>query len=88
MGVAEPINFGCPDLCPLGADRRPDQSETWIALVQRGTCSFTEKVREAEKLGARAVVVGGSPSNAEGGDELITMYSPGKWHPDDHRNNL
>ncbi|KAF8330325.1 uncharacterized protein EI90DRAFT_1178055 [Cantharellus anzutake] len=75
MVEPEPVNFGCPDLCPFRTDQHPDQSEAWIALVQRGNCSFTAKVREAARLGARAVVVGGSPNNAEG-DELITMYSP------------
>lgn len=30
-------------------------------------------------LGARGVVVGGGPHNAEGGDQLVTMYSTGEY---------
>lgn len=35
--------------------RRPPKN--WIALVERGECSFTDKVRLAQELGAIAVVV-------------------------------
>lgn len=57
----------------------PERSETWLALVQRGECSFVDKVREAQRLGARGVVVGGAQENAAQGDELVTMYSPGSY---------
>ncbi|KAF9508013.1 hypothetical protein BS47DRAFT_1373759 [Hydnum rufescens UP504] len=60
--------------CPGEPDRRPDRSETWVALVQRGECSFVDKVREAQKFGARGVIVGGSEDTTDG-DDLITMYS-------------
>lgn len=57
------------------ADARvPDKSEPWLALVQRGNCSFIDKVREAMALGARGVIVGGGPANDDG---LVTMYNPG-----------
>lgn len=36
--------------------RKPPKN--WIALVERGNCSFVEKVRLAQELGAIAVVVG------------------------------
>jgi hypothetical protein len=36
-------NLGCPTLC-ISGPHRPDPSESWIALVQRGRCSFVEKV--------------------------------------------
>ncbi|KAK0545150.1 hypothetical protein OC845_005236 [Tilletia horrida] len=36
----------------------------WIALVERGTCSFVSKVRVAQALGAFAVVIGDAPSPA------------------------
>ncbi|WFD42865.1 RING-type E3 ubiquitin transferase [Malassezia psittaci] len=40
----------------FGAARKPPKD--WIALVERGDCSFTDKVRLAQELGAIAVVVG------------------------------
>ncbi|KDQ17452.1 hypothetical protein BOTBODRAFT_29635 [Botryobasidium botryosum FD-172 SS1] len=72
-----PDNFGCPPLC-IRPPHRPDEDENWIALVERGECPFADKARAAMSLGARAVIVGGRPSDEQGGnDELITMYSPG-----------
>ncbi|KAF8230079.1 hypothetical protein L208DRAFT_140471 [Tricholoma matsutake] len=67
-------NSGCPLLCING----PNQpTEPWIALVQRGNCEFVKKVREAQRLGARAVVVGGENPDVSGyPDTLVNMYSP------------
>ncbi|KAG5727938.1 hypothetical protein E4T56_gene19937, partial [Termitomyces sp. T112] len=67
-------NTGCPDLCLSG----PNQpTEPWIALVQRGQCEFVKKVREAQRLGAKAVVVGGDDPAISGfPDALVNMYSP------------
>ncbi|KAJ6466705.1 hypothetical protein C8R47DRAFT_1153439 [Mycena vitilis] len=72
-----PSNTGCPSLC-LSGPHKPDPSETWIALVQRGGgCEFVKKVREAQRLGARAVVVGGENPEITGyPDVLVNMYSP------------
>lgn len=71
-----PPNLGCPDLCIKG----PQQpAEPWIALVQRGKCEFAQKVREAQRLGAKAVVVGGDDPAVSGHpDSLVNMYSQGK----------
>ncbi|RDB14654.1 putative RING finger protein C57A7.09 [Hypsizygus marmoreus] len=67
-------NSGCPDLCISGPNK---PTETWIALVQRGKCEFVKKVREAQRLGARAVVVGGDNPDISGyPDTLVNMYSP------------
>ncbi|KIK69748.1 hypothetical protein GYMLUDRAFT_151005 [Collybiopsis luxurians FD-317 M1] len=69
-------NTGCPQLC-LDGPNSPDPAETWIALVQRGKCEFVNKVREAQRLGARAVVVGGDDPEVSGfPDTLVNMYSP------------
>ncbi|KAJ3514939.1 hypothetical protein NMY22_g14580 [Coprinellus aureogranulatus] len=69
-----PDNSGCPNLC-LTSDHQP--GDIWIALVQRGKCEFVKKVREAERLGARAVVVGGlDPDKTGYPDTLVNMYSP------------
>ncbi|KAJ6572597.1 hypothetical protein B0H10DRAFT_2106719 [Mycena sp. CBHHK59/15] len=71
-----PPNLGCPRLCIAG-EHQPDPSETWVALVQRGGCEFVRKVREAQRLGARAVVVGGDNPEVSGyPDALVNMYSP------------
>ena len=70
-----PENYGCPELCLSGTGK---PTETWIALVQRGKCEFVKKVREAQKLGARAIVVGGQDPDISGfPDTLVNMYSPG-----------
>ncbi|KAJ3557042.1 hypothetical protein NP233_g11837 [Leucocoprinus birnbaumii] len=69
-----PSNTGCPSLCIVGP-RKP--TDTWIALVQRGECEFVKKVREAQRLGAKAVVVGGDDPAISGyPDTLVNMYSP------------
>ncbi|KAJ7167560.1 hypothetical protein C8R46DRAFT_995683 [Mycena filopes] len=70
-------NTGCPRLC-ISGPHQPDPSETWIALVQRGGgCEFVKKVREAQRLGARAVVVGGENPEISGyPDTLVNMFSP------------
>lgn len=68
-------NTGCPDLCISGPNR---PTEPWIALVQRGDCEFVNKVREAQRLGAKAVVVGGdNPAISGFPDALVNMYSAG-----------
>jgi PA domain len=51
-----------------------------IALVDRGTCGFTVKVKNAQDAGAIAVVVadnapGGPPANLGGADPTITIPS-------------
>ncbi|KAI0769029.1 hypothetical protein BD413DRAFT_87084 [Trametes elegans] len=67
---ADPV-LGCPPLC-LSGSTQPDPSDTWIALVQRGGCPFVEKARQAQRLGAKAVVVGGDRDNP---DALLNMFS-------------
>ncbi|KAI9136443.1 hypothetical protein BKA69DRAFT_1033596, partial [Paraphysoderma sedebokerense] len=44
----------------------------WIALVERGECSFVDKVRAMMQSGAAAVIVGDNERNS-----LITMYATG-----------
>jgi E3 ubiquitin-protein ligase RNF13/E3 ubiquitin-protein ligase RNF167 len=69
-------NLGCPRLCKIG-QHQPERTDTWIALVQRGKCEFVSKVREAQRLGAKAVVVGGDDPAVSGNpDILVNMYSP------------
>ena len=67
---ADPV-YGCPELC-INGPNEPETTETWIALVQRGGCPFVEKARQAQRLGAKAVVVGGDRDNP---DALLNMFS-------------
>lgn len=69
--VSTEPNLGCPKLCPDGS-HYPADSEIWFALVRRGSCSFVEKIREAQRLGANGVVVGGHD------EDMIGMYSAGR----------
>jgi hypothetical protein len=74
--IDTPFNLGCPSLC-LDGPHEPDPREPWIALVQRGGCQFVEKTREAQRLGAKAIVVGGDNPDIYGNpDTLVNMYSP------------
>ncbi|CAG8794078.1 20149_t:CDS:2, partial [Cetraspora pellucida] len=47
-------------------------NDKWIALIERGQCSFIDKVRNMQASGAIAVVVGDNEHNG-----LITMYATG-----------
>ncbi|KAL5501365.1 hypothetical protein ACEPAH_8625 [Sanghuangporus vaninii] len=68
-------NLGCPRLCPSG-NHMPLPEESWIAIVQRGNCSFVSKVREAQQFGAKAAIVGGDdPAISGNPDVLVNMYS-------------
>ncbi|TFK89716.1 hypothetical protein K466DRAFT_486208 [Polyporus arcularius HHB13444] len=67
---ADPV-YGCPELC-ISGPHEPERTDTWIALVQRGGCPFVEKARQAQRLGAKAVVVGGDRENP---DALLNMFS-------------
>ncbi|GAA5954779.1 hypothetical protein JCM3765_007773 [Sporobolomyces pararoseus] len=56
-----------------------DGEEEWIALVQRGECPFSNKVRIAQELGASAVVFGDQDEEKggiKGGKGLLTPWSP------------
>ncbi|KZV73640.1 hypothetical protein PENSPDRAFT_574140 [Peniophora sp. CONT] len=71
------VNTGCSRLCVVG-ENVPGVDEPWIALVQRGECQFVDKAREAQRLGAKGVVVGGDDPELHGNpDVLVNMYSPG-----------
>ncbi|KAI0304307.1 hypothetical protein B0F90DRAFT_1235870 [Multifurca ochricompacta] len=72
----DPPNLGCPSLCSIDPNI-PERLEPWIALVQRGACQFVSKAREAQRLGAKAIVVGGEDPEITGKpDTLVNMFSP------------
>ena len=51
-----PDYLGCPKVCVAGP-YKPDSNNPWIVLVQQGGCQFVEKAREAQRLGAKAIVI-------------------------------
>jgi E3 ubiquitin-protein ligase RNF13 len=59
--------FGC---LPVTS---PPNVKDWIALVERGQCSFLQKVKTMQDSGAIAVIVGDKHFNG-----WVTMYAPGK----------
>lgn len=74
-------SYGCslPSNSVVGPPR--DGDEEWIALVQRGECPFSNKVRIAQDLGAKAVIFGDETEERggiKGGKGLLTPWSPGE----------
>jgi E3 ubiquitin-protein ligase RNF13 len=49
-----------------------NSSLRWIALVERGGCSFVQKTLVAQRMGASGIIVGDNEKNSG----LITMYPP------------
>ncbi|KNE57651.1 hypothetical protein AMAG_04516 [Allomyces macrogynus ATCC 38327] len=62
-----------PSLSPGMLDDT-DETFPWIAVVERGTCAFIDKVRAMQRSGASAVIVG---DNEPDGVGLLTMYAGG-----------
>lgn len=59
--------FGCNPL------NTPPPTKDWIALIERGQCSFIQKVKSMQESGAIAVIVGDRHFNG-----WVTMYAPGE----------
>jgi hypothetical protein len=55
-----------------------------IALIDRGFCTFAQKVRNAQQQGASAVIIvnnqAGSPPGMAGADPEITIPAIALWH--------
>jgi len=72
-------SYGCSSTSPSSSPNAP-RDKNWIALVQRGECPFSEKVRVAQGFGAKAVVFGDEDEmkgGIRGGKGLLTPWSPG-----------
>ncbi|POY74786.1 hypothetical protein BMF94_2059 [Rhodotorula taiwanensis] len=70
-------SYACTALAVAPAPITP--TGPWIALIQRGKCPFSEKVRFAQKHGAEAVVFGDQSEvegGISGGHGLLTPWSP------------
>ncbi|CAO3617686.1 unnamed protein product [Cunninghamella blakesleeana] len=60
-----PSMYGCEPI-------DPPPIKKWIALVERGHCSFIDKVRAMQASNAEAVIIGDPHFNG-----WVTMYAPG-----------
>ncbi|GAA5892218.1 hypothetical protein JCM8208_001484 [Rhodotorula glutinis] len=70
--------FGC-QAHPIIPAPVHEPSTPWVALVQRGECPFSQKVRFAQEHGAMAVVFGDESEEQggiSGGHGLLTPWSP------------
>ncbi|XP_004606376.1 E3 ubiquitin-protein ligase RNF128 isoform X2 [Sorex araneus] len=83
-GLASPVAnakgvVGIPkDESPLACDPNTEFTETgkpWIALIERGNCTFTEKILNAGKRNADAVVIYNAPP--EVGNQTLQMANLG-----------
>ncbi|GAA5850785.1 hypothetical protein JCM9279_003921 [Rhodotorula babjevae] len=71
-------SFGCKAHPVIPAPVH-EPSTPWVALVQRGRCPFSQKVRFAQEHGAMAVVFGDESEEEggiSGGHGLLTPWSP------------
>lgn len=74
------FSFCCLVADHLGCDPQtrffvPPNIKQWIALLQRGNCTFKEKISRAAFHNAVAVVIYNNKSK----EEPVTMTHPGKW---------
>ncbi len=83
-GVTGDVVFGRDGVGPSETDActalvNPDEVAGKIALVDRGACAFTVKVKNAQNAGAIAVIVGdnveATPTSMSGTDATITIPS-------------
>jgi E3 ubiquitin-protein ligase RNF13 len=56
-----------------GCQAVPPPCDNWIALVERGNCTFIDKVRFMQQSNAKAVIVGDRYSSS-----WVSMYTSGK----------
>lgn len=49
----------------------------WIALIERGNCSFAEKIKVAARRGATAAVIYNAPDKGKG---IVLMSHLGEYH--------
>ncbi|XP_066437869.1 E3 ubiquitin-protein ligase RNF128 [Eleutherodactylus coqui] len=65
-----------PSLCPpfLNFSVPENYKDSWIALIQRGGCTFSEKIKAAQAAGARAVVIFNNDGSEHG---VFEMSHPG-----------
>ncbi|XP_008827088.1 RING finger protein 148 [Nannospalax galili] len=59
---------------PLTNFSRPDQGDSWLALIERGGCTFTHKINVAAEKGANGVIIYNYPGT---GNKVFPMFHQG-----------
>lgn len=59
---------------PLTNFSRPDQTDSWLALIERGGCTFTHKINVAAEKGAHGVIIYNYPGT---GNKVFPMSHQG-----------
>lgn len=59
---------------PLTNFSRPDQADSWLALIERGGCTFTHKINVAAEKGANGVIIYNYPGT---GNKVFPMSHKG-----------
>ncbi|KAH0502908.1 RING finger protein 148 [Microtus ochrogaster] len=59
---------------PLTNFSRPDQADSWLALIERGGCTFTHKINVAAEKGANGVIIYNYPGT---GNKVFPMSHQG-----------
>ncbi|XP_004643365.1 RING finger protein 148 [Octodon degus] len=59
---------------PLTNFSRPEQAESWLALIERGGCTFTHKINVAAEKGAQGVIIYNYPGT---GNKVFPMSHQG-----------
>ncbi|KAM3910634.1 E3 ubiquitin-protein ligase RNF128 isoform 1-T1 [Leptodactylus fuscus] len=67
-----PSNQMCPPYLNFSVPQ--NYKDSWIALIQRGGCTFSEKIKAAAEAGAKAVVIFNNEGNDNG---VFEMSHPG-----------
>ncbi|XP_062954749.1 RING finger protein 148 [Cynocephalus volans] len=59
---------------PLTNFSRPEQADSWLALIERGGCTFTQKINVAAEKGANGVIIYNYPGT---GNKVFPMSHRG-----------
>ncbi|XP_006859411.1 PREDICTED: E3 ubiquitin-protein ligase RNF133 [Chrysochloris asiatica] len=71
-GVIVPPEGKSQNACnPSTNFRQPTGTETWLALIERGGCTFTQKIKVAVEKGARGVIIYNFPGT---GNQVFPMF--------------
>ncbi|KAM6202275.1 RING finger protein 148 [Rhynchocyon petersi] len=72
--VALPEGWNQNACNPLTNFSRPEQAESWLALIERGGCTFTHKINVAAEKGANGVIIYNYPGT---GNKVFPMSHQG-----------
>uniref|UniRef100_A0A8C5JAP8 PA domain-containing protein n=1 Tax=Junco hyemalis TaxID=40217 RepID=A0A8C5JAP8_JUNHY len=79
IGAQGVVGIPVPDADPYACDRNTAftvMEAPWIALIERGNCSFAEKIQVATRRGAAAAVIYNSRGR---GNSTLLMAHQGEW---------